>query len=559
MSLIMNRRQALAVGVASVASLALPGRADTGIASPIVQAHDEQLKKLLESQTIDSNSRWCGGIPDRYEIYFCTAAAGLLCNGAAAYCHPESRYHASQELLARMKLASDFLTRCQHEDGTIDLPVTNFDSTPDTGFVVHRVAAAGKLAEMNGAEEVLSLVKDFLLRAGSALSTGGIHTPNHRWVVCAALAQINDLFPDKKYIDRIDQWLAEGIDIDAEGQFTECSTATYNSIVDTALVVAAHKLDRPALLDPVRRNLDAMAYLLHPNGEVVTEISHRQDLNTRGTMSGYWFPLRYMAIRDGNGLYASMLKPLEPEYVELARLMEYPEIQSAPPEATPLPNNYEREYELAGITRIRRDKVSATILHKENSRWISLRNGEAVINAVRFASAFFGKGQFIPADYEKRDGVYHFKQALQGWYLQPLADPGLLPVHTDSWSGLVAKRAMSEICRMTYETQIRETPKGFEITISAEGTANVPIAVEINFREGGMLSGVTPAPDGGDAYLLKQDFAEYAMGSDVIRFGPGKCEHAWVQLRGAEPKLPGPSVYLTAYTPLQYTATFEMV
>ena len=63
----------------------------------------------------------------------------------------------------------------------------------------------------------------------------------------------------------------------------------------------AAKLKRPALLDPVRQNLRALMYLLHADGEVVTEISRRQDQYTRGGLAGYWFPLTYLAVADRDG------------------------------------------------------------------------------------------------------------------------------------------------------------------------------------------------------------------------------------------------------------------
>ena len=73
---------------------------------------------------------------------------------------------------------------------------------------------------------------------------------------------------------------------------------------------------------------------------------------------------------DGNGLYAAMLKPLEPKYLELAAWMEYPEIQSALPPSIPIPDDYELDLNLSRITRIRCKKTSATIIHRGDSRWI---------------------------------------------------------------------------------------------------------------------------------------------------------------------------------------------
>lgn len=554
MSWTMNRREVLALGAASIASTALAGQEKGPVTSSIIQEHDKRLKSMLSGQVTDLNSTWRGAIPDHVGLHTPQSVARFLRDAAAAYFHPQSAYHADKGVYERMALGVGFMERSQSDDGNIDLLSTNFNSPPDTGFVVHSVGTAARLAQMHDDGAMVSLLKPFLRKAGFGLAKGGVHTPNHRWVICAALAQINEVYPDARFIKRIDEWLAEGIDIDEEGQYTERSTAGYNAVVNHALVVTAHKLDRPALLDPVRKNLDAMAYLLHPNGEVVTAISRRQDLNTRGTMANYWFPLRYMAIRDGNGLYASMLKPHEPGRIELAFMMEYPELGQELPKPAPIPQDYVKHYPAYGITRIRRGRTSATIMHDGRSRWIAMHRGEAVINAVRFACSFFGKGQFVPREFECRDDGYHFRQELEACYYQPITDPSLLPIGAE----LRSKRDRSEECRMVYEGHIRETSNGFEIAISAYGTDGVPLAVEVNLRDGGELNGVSPLPSPGDAYVLKEGFAEYRSGSDIIRFGPGHAEHAYVQVRGAEGKLPGPSVYLTGFTPFKRTLQFML-
>jgi hypothetical protein len=70
---------------------------------------------------------------------------------------------------------------------------------------------------------------------------------------------------------------------------------------------------------------------------------------------------------------------------------------------------------------------------------------------------------------------------------------------------------------------------------------------------------VRPVPKVPDAYVVSSENASYRVGSDAIRFGPGVTEHMYTQVRGAEPKLAGPSVYLTGVTPFDRTIEFECV
>ncbi len=521
----------------------------------VLERHAELVVRLLGRQITDPNSRWCGGYADEFGIHYPSSAAGILEIFTAAFLHSGSKFHRDPLLVQRMRLAAKYLERAQSADGFIDLPSTNFNSPPDTAFVVQPVARAACLAARHGEQEIARLVEGFLRRAAGGLSRGGIHTPNHRWVVCSALAQLYELYGDPACLRRIEQWLAEGIDIDEDGQYTERSTVVYNAVTNHALLVMAHKLKRFELLEPVRRNLNSMLYLLHPNGEVVTEISRRQDRYQRGDMGSYWFSLQYMAVHDQDGRFATLARSLAPRHAALGALMEYPELLRPLPPDAPLPEDYEKQFPALGIARIRRGPTSATLVLGGDSRFFTLRRGEAVVQAVRFASAFFGKGQFVPQQAVRRSDGYWFSQNLEASYYQPLDPPRR--ISPDEWSKARMQRRQSEICRLTQEAIVTESADGFRVRIRAYGTDHVPVAVEISFAEGGTLEGVQPAPKADGAWLFAGSWATYRRGGDMIRFGPGLREHSYTQVRLAEPKIPGPSVYLTTYTPVDHTIEFR--
>jgi hypothetical protein len=523
--------------LASAAALAaIPARAE-GIPHEVVARHDASVERQIAAQTPD------GTVPDAVGLHAAGAAGGLLTACATAFLQPASRFYRALPMMERCRRAAGFLERAQSSDGNIDLLSTNFNSPPDTGFVVHGVGSAACLAHRAGNRELLGMMEPFLKRAAAGMARGGVHTPNHRWVICSALAQINEVFPDPSYRRRIDQWLAEGVDLDEDGQFTERSTGVYNTVCDRAFTVMAAKLNRPELLDPVRRNLDAMMYLLHPDYEVVTEISRRQDQYERRDMSGYWFPLQYLAVRDRNPRYSAIARHFAPSAASLTSLMEYPELQQEVAPAA-VPDDYAKLLPAIEALRIRRGSMSTTVLLRGDSHFLAFRRGGAVMQAVRFASAFFGKGQFVP-DAWKRDGeTFELSQSLEAGYYQPVGQASGLP-----WAALRAQRRQTEICRLRQTAQIAETKTGVRVRLRAEGTPNVPLAVEIGLREGGKLEGCVEA---NGAWILAEGRATYRVGDDFVRFGPGLRAHTYTQIRGALPPQPGTRVYLCGFTPFDH-------
>ncbi|HWB98143.1 MAG TPA: hypothetical protein VG672_15620, partial [Bryobacteraceae bacterium] len=532
------------------------GATETSIDPEIVRRHDAGLERLLQLQISDPASPHRGAYPDDYGIYFPGSAAGMLEAGVAAFLYPGSRYHADRNVVERLRLAAAYLQRVQSPDGNVSLPITNFNSPPDTAFVSHGVGTAACLAQRRQSSELFSLLAPLLRSFGAALARGGVHTPNHRWVVSAALAQIHEVLPAPSYPQRIDQWLAESIDIDSDGQYTERSTGVYNHIVDRCLTVIAAKRNRPNLLEPVRRNLESMLYLVHPGDEVVTEISHRQDQFGRASMGNYWFPLLYLAHHGGDGRFAALARRFTPDWARLSVLMEYPELVAGGPASAPLPEDYEKPFPELGIVRIRRGPRSATLILNGSSRFVTYRHGAAVVNAVRFASAFFGKGQFIPEGGEKRNGRYQFHQRLSAGYYQPL-DPARV-VRAGEWAAVRPERRVTELCRLEQSAEVSELPNGLRIRLRAHGTDGVPLAVEISLREGGELGGVVAAPHAENAWILGEGYATFRQGGDRLRIGPGLRQHSYTQIRGAQPKLPGSSIYLCGYTPFDHTVEISV-
>ncbi len=528
-----------------------------GAPAAVVRRHDEQVRQLLERQMMDARLPGFGNYPDEWGLFHAGAASGLAHVFLAAYACEGSRFHRDRLMVQRAVAAAEFLKKNQHEDGTIDLLTTNFHSTPDLAFVMHNVAAAAELARMAGAREAEAALAPFMEKGKRALLTGGVHTPNHRWVVCQALAELHHLSPDERCLRRIGQWLAEGIDIDEDGQYAERSTAVYNPVTNRALLITALRAGRPELLEPVRRNLASMLWLLHPDGEVVTEISTRQDQYARAGMERYWFPLRWLAIRDGNGQWAALARQTEERGATVSDYLRFSELQRPLPPEQPLPDAYLRPMQALRILRIRRGPWDATVLMNGNSRFLTLRHGVCAVEGVRFASAFFGKGQFRPSNWTLEPGGCTMRQSLEGPYYQPLDPPER--VTAENFAALRARRRQSEVQRMEYEAAVKEVRNGMAVRIRAWGTANVPLAVEVILRDGVELRGVEAAPAGEKSFVLKNGFAEARAGGCGFRFGPGLGLHGYTQVRGAEPKPPGQSVFLCGFTPFDHQLEFTLL
>ena len=256
---------------------------------------------------------------------------------------------------------------------------------------------------------------------------------------------------------------------------------------------------------------------------------------------------------DRDGQFATLAQRSEGG-ARLSTLLEYPELSQPLPAGAPLPADFERSFPDVGIARIRRGPLSATLVLGGSSRFFALRYGDAVIEGVRFATAFFGKGQFVPDTAEKRGDGYVFRQSLEAPYYQPLSQK----VTPETWGadaraapaerGLPASssRRRSPNCQRVS----RPHPRGRHPRRAAGGRDLLSRG-----RQRSRLSRACARRPA--ATSCQRGTATYRAGANQIRFGPGDAPHEYVQVRGAEPKLPGRSVYITGFTPFDRTFVFE--
>jgi len=167
------------------------GTEDAALIARLVAANDKLVKGLLE--TVQEG-----------KLNFSRKTAYDFALLSGSYCEKSSVYYQDPRIMSKLGILARFLTDSQSADGTVN--VGNLESTPDTAFVIEIVSTATAALQQQTVPElkpVLEQIKTMILKAGEALRTGGIHTPNHRWVICAALSQIHVLYPDKKYVKRI--------------------------------------------------------------------------------------------------------------------------------------------------------------------------------------------------------------------------------------------------------------------------------------------------------------------------------------------------------------------
>lgn len=554
---------------------------DDAILKQLVAANDKQTDKLLQTLTEGS-------------IVFSRKVGQDFGTLSAAYVTATSQYYHSPLLISKLEILTRLLASQQGADGTVNS--ANLESPPDTAFLIELLSAAAFILIKDNATELQKTnadIKIFLQKAGEGLTTGGVHTPNHRWVICAALAKLNALYPNKKYVDRIEDWLGEGIFMDADGHYPERSASIYAVVEDNSLITMARLLNKPALLQYVRKNLEMTYYYMEPNGDMVTADSRRQDQWVPKNVMGYYLHYRYMAIKDNNKKFAAIAKQIEntkgfEEEIlnkDLFHFLENNLLQQSLPQPMAPSDSYEKLLTTSKLLRIRRGNTTATLFggvdwpltiasgRSCSPNFFSYRKGNAILKYMRLSTSFFGLGYFYSDGLKKEDNKYVLHKKQSAPYYQPLpknlrnskGDYKLVP-STDGrfWNKMdFENRPLSNVKTQDTSISLTENSGAVELSIEVKGLKGVPVTIELCFATGGKLTGVTPAAD--DNSFLEKGMAIYEYGTDKITFGPGAVTHNIItNLEGEKYsthfgslRTDGMHVYITGVTPFTHTLTFS--
>jgi hypothetical protein len=552
-----------------------------GLWDSMVRANDAFIRDLIER---GQGAHRHGGRSNGYN--FAMLAAGYACESSAFYKSPQ--------VIDLLHKTTEKLFQSQRADGTIN--AGNLESPPDTAFIMEPLCAGIFILsqlEDTALSSLLISIKSFVLKVGEALVTGGVHTPNHRWVVCHALARINQLYPDRSYVNRIDEWLSEGIFVDEDGHYPERSM-NYSDVENNAFITMGRLLNRPDLFEGPRKSLAMTYYYMEPNGDLVTTDSRRQDQYSHRSIVGQYLHYRFLAMHDQNGTFAHIVTLIEgfPGFDKLIveealfYFLENKLLLQDLPRPIPLPTTFEKVFKTSSLARIRRNNTTLTIFggvdwpliiasgRSVSPNFFSFRKGDAVLKHMRMSANFFSMGYFRSEGLLTEENKYVLFQKLEAPYYQPLpenlkrkdGDYPLTPsIDGRFWSKMAFdQRPVSNVKTLESRISISEENGKATLHFEVNGSEGVEVTIELCFDEVGKLTGVAPSSSQ-DNFYLPTGYGRFENGKDSIRFGPGIRMHDRISRLDGEQysvhfgtlRTKGLHVFFTGVTPFVHQITLE--
>jgi len=403
----------------------------------VARYYESWLRSALPTQCLDGSvndggfaGQWKGWYEGRHTAYILARLIASRCWIGEIRCQVANLEESIRRAMA-------FIRRRQNANGQLEFMGTYSEN--EVGFPMSGLAEGYRRLlqlEQDSLMGVCADLKEFLLCGAEAVLKGSACTANHRWAAaCAPLAVVHSLWPDPRYLAKIEDYLSDGIDCNEDGCWYEERSPNYNMVANRGLMIMADYLDRPELFQPVLRNLRFVLHCIQPNGEADSSFSHRQDRGSAGCLPAFYCVARRGAQVSGDGQLTTLALAVWRQSKRDFHLMPLPfELDRHPaplPGERKLPTSYQKHFVRSSLVRVRDGETSLTLAAdpgghfydtvrdqwggpKRSEDWIHLQYGDLVIESIHLAGA--GMGNIQPSSLElPAPGQYQMEGFMPGW------------------------------------------------------------------------------------------------------------------------------------------------
>ncbi len=523
----------------------------------------------IKTQNLETDSPYYGAFVMPNGVYMQKHALYCIADIAAVYCNPDSEMYHNEDLLASMLRGLDYVSAQQHDNGLFDYITCNFFSAPDTAFCIGIILPAlqylKKLPKLTAGEQQLHDKMDKIVHAGGrGLLEGGFHTPNHRWAIASLLAACGKMYGEADLVQAAQVYLNEGIDCNADGEYSEKSAGNYNAVNNEAMMLLAAALEDDRFEQYVIRNLRMMLTYWEPDDSIFTANSTRFDKDRLVYPDGYYWPYVYLGAKYKIPEFVAMANYTAQLLEErkllsanvLIHYMLHPQLIDFESELCGKPEDYRVFYPESGIARVRRGKYSYTVM-RDKSNFLYVHNGDIKL-AVKIGGSFCEHRAFKAETMEDVDGEFRLHQTMRGWYYLPFPEK---PATSDWWQMDNASRPKKLGPDMHIDVRVRQTDNGIDVEVKTSGVQGAPWRVELAFSGIDRIDNehMTMPIHGDEVLVLKDGFFTVSRGYTSMEVGPAFGTHHFTEGKeDSEAKTPGAAtVYCTDYTAFHHVISIR--
>ncbi len=530
----------------------------------MLQHMDQMLEGAMSRQIMDEGDPRYGGFWTEGFHVEPRHSGFVLGEMIAAFCTAESRWHLHPRMEKAIRAVIAYMDAHQRPDGCFDLTPCNYASPPDTAFMVNGLLNGWWVLEKCAAPEA-DFIREPVYRlidtTSRGIAAGGFHTPNHRWAISACLLCCEKITGNKALGERAREYLREGLDINADGEFAERSAGNYNQVNDDQMIRLFIATGDSFYLEAAAKNLEMMYCYFDPDNSVFTNNSTRQDLGKKVYAESYYMLyllVGYFLKRPDLGAMAEWIwqdcrrRGSLPHGAEW--LLNYPEMDgygSDFPCMKPF-EHVDRLFPDSDIARIREGRWSCSLLNGK-ANCLYFQHGSFAMYMTIYSN-LCDRRNFLSDTLERTPTGYQMKSHAAGWYYLPFPEK---PETSDWWAmDNPNTRPKTEGLPLDTTLDIVKRPDGIDLHIRTEGIDQLPLRMEFSFLPGG--------------YVRTEHFLQHTRPGESINVMNGTVEACGphgetITLEGAfgahdvTNRMGGAyplsqehyTVYFTAYTPVE--------